>query len=388
MLQASVNLFQELDERINYVATKVLHLGDQLESVNTPRARAVEAQKLMNHFAEFLSPGPLLSEVFQFNSRIDEAADIIQKLHLIAQELPSGKFEKAKKKIALKYDEIERSLIEEFVKAHRSDDKGRMKEIASILSHFKGYTQCVDAFIEQSQMGAFTSKDIFRDVIPLCEKNFSVMAEVFSNPDQVMAKYVLNIYHLRLQKYASEHLADRSDADRYLRNLYDLYSSVETKCLKEKCAGVLQKYYDSKNHQKKQIQTGGFSDLRRDLQAVIGTRANLNIAQIENYGGETFLSEEVAIALLQESKLAFRRCEVLSRQSDLPGNAIQILEILLHYLIAEHVDYALELGLQAVPIPETKTPPQIYFFDVVQQCNAAVHLLEKQFNDSLVPLVV
>jgi hypothetical protein len=98
---------------------------------------------------------------------------------LIAQELPSGKyvfrqtvvhghvvdiegwyeaiipicrFEKAKKKIATKYDEIERSLIEEFVKAHRSDDKGRMNEIATILSHFKGYPQCVDAFIEQSQM--------------------------------------------------------------------------------------------------------------------------------------------------------------------------------------------------------------------------------------------
>jgi hypothetical protein len=62
------------------------------------------------------------------------------------------RFEKAKNKIATKYDEIERSLIEEFVKAHRSDDKGRMKEIATILSHFKGYPQCVDAFIEQSQM--------------------------------------------------------------------------------------------------------------------------------------------------------------------------------------------------------------------------------------------
>lgn len=62
------------------------------------------------------------------------------------------RFEKAKKKIAAKYDEIERSLIEEFVKAHRSDDKGRMKEIATILSHFKGYPQCIDAFIEQSQM--------------------------------------------------------------------------------------------------------------------------------------------------------------------------------------------------------------------------------------------
>lgn len=423
--KASVNMFQELDERINYVATKVLHLGDQLESVNTPRARAVEAQKLMNHFAEFLSPGPLLAEVFTDKTRIDEAADVIQKLHLISQELPSGKFEKAKKKIGTKYDEIERSLIEEFVKAHRSDDKGRMKEIATILSHFKGYPQCVDAFIEQSQMGAFTGKDIFKDVIPLCEKNFSVMTEVFSNPDQVMAKFVLNIYHLKLQKYIVTSLLDRSDIDRYLKNLYDLYSrtvklsndlshfemgndnmylskltmnifqkcldsyiSVEIKCLKEKSAAILHKYYESKNHQKKQIQTGGFQDLRRDLQAVIGTRANLNIAQIENYGGETFLSEEVAIALLQESKLAFRRCELLSRQSDMPGNALQIFEILLHYLMAEHLDYALELGLQSVPIPENKTQPNISFFDVLRQCNAIVHLLEKQFIDSLVPLVI
>jgi hypothetical protein len=168
----------------------------------------------------------------------------------------------------------------------------------------------------------------------------------------------------------------------------DSYISVEIKCLKEKSAAILHKYYESKNHQKKQIQTGGFQDLRRDLQAVIGTRANLNIAQIENYGGETFLSEEVAIALLQESKLAFRRCELLSRQSDMPGNALQIFEILLHYLMAEHLDYALELGLQSVPIPENKTQPHISFFDVLRQCNAIVHLLEKQFIDSLVPLVI
>lgn len=33
--------------------------------------------------------------------------------------------------------------------------------------------------------------------------------------------------------------------------------SVETKCLKEKSAAVLHRYYECKNHQKKQIQTGG-----------------------------------------------------------------------------------------------------------------------------------
>lgn len=70
LLQAIVNLFQELDERINYVATKVIHLGDQLESVNTPRSRAVEAQKLMTHFAEFLSPGPLMVDVFTDKNQV------------------------------------------------------------------------------------------------------------------------------------------------------------------------------------------------------------------------------------------------------------------------------------------------------------------------------
>lgn len=54
-----------------------------------------------------------------------------------------------------------------------------------------------------------------------------------------------------------------------------------------------------------------FQDLRRDLQAVIGTRANINIAQIENYGGETFLSEELAITILQDTKNAFQRCQLV-----------------------------------------------------------------------------
>lgn len=79
---------------------------------------------------------------------------------------------------------------------------------------------------------------------------------------------------------------------------------------------------------------------------------------------------------------------MLSRPSDLPGNAVQIFNILLQNLCVEHIDYALELGLQGIPVTEPKSPPEIYFFDVVRQCNAICHLLEKQFADTLVPLVV
>ena len=67
-------------------------------------------------------------------------------------ELPEEKFGETKRKISAKYDEIERNLIEEFTKAHRAQDLGRMKEIANCMVHFKGYGQCVDSFIEYSQM--------------------------------------------------------------------------------------------------------------------------------------------------------------------------------------------------------------------------------------------
>ncbi|CAH1394309.1 unnamed protein product [Nezara viridula] len=419
-------LFQDLDERINFVATKVIHLGDQLESVNVPRSRAVEAQRLMVYFSEFLSPGPVLASVFSNKEEVFEAADIIQKLHMISQELPSDKFKDARSKISLKYDEIERSLIEEFVKSHRVHETTRMKEIANILMHFKSYSQCIDAFIEESQMGTFVGKDIFKEILPLTKKNFSIMREVFSNPEQVMAKFVLNIYHLKLQKHIVSNLSDKSDTNKYLRNLMELYTrttelsaelscfkmgsddsylqklthnifqkylesyiSVEVKGLKEKCSTLLQKYYDSKDHHKRQIQSGGFQDFRRDLQAVIGTRANINIAQIEDYGGETFLSEELVISLIQESKQAFYRCKLLSKPADLASNAVQLLEVLLNCIIIDHVDYAVELALQAVPIPESKTQSQpIYFFDVVRQANTIVHLIEKHFNDSALPLVM
>lgn len=168
-----------------------------------------------------------------------------------------------------------------------------------------------------------------------------------------------------------------------------LSRSIETKAFRERSTALLIEYYESKNHQKKQLQTGGFQELRRDLQAVLGARTNIiNIAPIEDYGGETFLSEELAIAILQRSKLAFQRCQLLSQPADVSSNALQIFEILLQYLISEHLDYALELGLQGVPIPESRTQPEIHFFNVMHQCNAIVRLLEEQFNDSVLPLVL
>lgn len=344
--QHSVDNFRRLDEKINSVAGKIIHLGEQLENVDTPRCRTVEAQGLLQHMTEFLVAGPIVNDLFNDRTHLFKAADTIQKLYTIAQDLPADKFGEARRKIEGKYDEIERALIEEFATAQKHEHVDVMKQIAGIMVQFKGYGQCIDAYIELSQQSAYGEKDIFAGILPMCRRHHAIIQRVFASPDQVMAKFVLNIYQLKLYQYCETRLGDRKDDDKYLKTLYELYSRtaklsadlalefaeeddellgrltgnifakhlatyVETEAahLDEKCSVELRRFYEAKKHQKRPAER--LLDLRRDMQKVF-IKANINISQIEDYGGETFLSEELAINLLQESRAAFRRCRMVS----------------------------------------------------------------------------
>lgn len=165
------------------------------------------------------------------------------------------------------------------------------------------------------------------------------------------------------------------------------YVEIESQFLTRKCGSELEKFYASKNHQKKPAER--FQELKRDMQELIRTKANINIAQVEDYGGETFLSEELAIKMLQDANASLKRCRVLSNETDLPSNIIKLNDILLKYLMHEHATYALGLGLNIIPIADTgRQFPHLYFFDVVQKTNIIVHLLEDQCNTSVVPCVM
>uniref|UniRef100_A0A8C5QS37 Exocyst complex component 5 n=1 Tax=Leptobrachium leishanense TaxID=445787 RepID=A0A8C5QS37_9ANUR len=415
--QVAFQHFQELDEHISYVATKVCHLGDQLEGVNTPRQRAVEAQKLMTYFNEFLD-GNLQSDVFNNSDKIKEAADIIQKLHLIAQELP---FDRQKSQVS-KYHDLELQLIQEFKAAQRRGEISRMRELAAVLLHFKGYSHCVDVYITQCQEGTFIKGDIFGNSASLCQRVNREVGDIFSNPEIVLAKLIQNIFEVNIQTFVKEQLEEckKSDAEQYLKRLYDLYTrttalsskltefnlgtdkqtflskliksifiqylenyiDVETAYLRSRSAAILQRYYDSKNHQKRSMGSGGIQDLKERIRQ----KTNLSLGPSIETHGETFLAQEVVVNLLQETKQAFERCHKLSDLSDLPKNAYRIFLILVDYLCVEHIDYALEIGLAAIPSPDSKNA-SLYFFDVVHQANTIFHLFDKQFNDHLMPLI-
>uniref|UniRef100_A0A672NBD4 Exocyst complex component 5 n=1 Tax=Sinocyclocheilus grahami TaxID=75366 RepID=A0A672NBD4_SINGR len=408
--QVAFQHFQELDEHISYVATKVCHLGDQLEGVNTPRQRAVEAQRLMTYFNEFLD-GELRSDVFNNPDKIKEAADIIQKLHLIPCVYLKGK-----------YHDLERQLIQEFTAAQRRGEIGRMREVAAVLLHFKGYAHCVDVYIKQCQEGAYMRNDVFEDIAILCQRVNKQVGEVFCSPETVMAKLIQSIFENKIQAHVKERLDEtrNSDVEQYLKNLYDLYTrttalaaklsdfnlgsdkhtflskliknifscylesyiDMERQYLQNRSGMILQRYYDSKNHQKRPVGTGSIQELKERIRQ----RTNLPLGPSIDTHGETFLSQEVVVNLLQETRHAFERCNKLSDPADLPKNAFSIFLLLVEYLCVDHIDYALEIGLSAIPSADAKNV-NLYFLDVVQQANTIFHLFDKQFNDHLMPLI-
>uniref|UniRef100_A0A7N6AZ88 Exocyst complex component 5 n=1 Tax=Anabas testudineus TaxID=64144 RepID=A0A7N6AZ88_ANATE len=358
----------------------------------------------------------------QRSNQIKEAADIIQKLHLIAQELPFDRFADVKAKIASKYHDLERQLIQEFTAAQRRGEIGRMREVAAVLLHFKGYAHCVDVYIKQCQEGAYLRNDVFEDTAILCQRVNKQVGEVFSSPETVMAKLIQNIFENKLQAHVKEKLEGtrHSDVEQYLKNLYDLYTrtttlatkltefnlgsdkhtflskliksifstylesyiDMEREYLRTRGAMILQRYYDSKNHQKRPIGTGSIQELKERIRQ----RTNLPLGPSIDTHGETFLSPELVVNLLQETRHAFERCHKLSDPSDLPKNAFSIFLLLVEHLCVDHIDYALEIGLSAIPSADAKNA-NLYFLDVVQQANSIFHLFDKQFNDQLMPLI-
>ena len=132
-------------------------------------------------------------------------------------------------------------------------------------------------------------------------------------------------------------------------------------------------------HQKRQLPASGIGEMKRDMTA--------RLFNPESFGKESFVSEELAINVLQETKLAFQRAALLSAPGEESGNMETILGLLLQFLFAEHLEYAVELAFGAIPLGESKTEPPLSFLTVLRQTSAITHLFEKQLQDSILPML-
>ena len=67
---------------------------------------------------------------------------------------------------------------------------------------------------------------MFKEIVPLCDSSWKTISQVFPNPQQVMSKFVLNIYHNILKEHVGLRLADKNHTETYLNNLFQLYSAT------------------------------------------------------------------------------------------------------------------------------------------------------------------
>ncbi|CAJ0580058.1 unnamed protein product, partial [Mesorhabditis spiculigera] len=415
----AIEKVRQLDNTMQSVSTAVVHLGDQLESVDAPRTRAAEALALITHFDQFLLDQPLNSAIFTDPDKLLESADLIQKLYSISQELSKDKYAFVQARITHRYEEIEKLLIDEFVRSQR--DEKKMAQVAKVLAEFKGYSSCVDRYVEFLHATSFHRDrgDVFAETLHLCRNAKPKIEAIFPNPTSVLQKLVASIFSGKLKETVYATLRDHREAgdqEAYLVALSEMYTSAKKLCLEleavhvspdptflktlcssiferyidaypkdeldylnAQCSQILSRFYDSKKHQKRAIQSGGLQELRRDV--------TLRLLSADDYGGETFLAEDVAISILQETKNAFNRCQLFCGKTEVPRQAEKILDVLLAKLVVEHLDYAVELALAGITLAEPKTEPPAYFFTFVPQNTAIMLLCAKQFEDSIWPLV-
>lgn len=50
---------------------RALDVGEKLGAARAPRARAAAARDLLSHLANFLSPGPILTELFNDPNKVN-----------------------------------------------------------------------------------------------------------------------------------------------------------------------------------------------------------------------------------------------------------------------------------------------------------------------------
>uniref|UniRef100_A0A158P945 Exocyst complex component 5 n=1 Tax=Angiostrongylus cantonensis TaxID=6313 RepID=A0A158P945_ANGCA len=358
----AIDKIKQLDATMQTVSTKVVHLGDQLESVHQPRQRAHDALKLIQHFDEFLSDQPLNSMIFTDPDKLLESADLVQKLYSISQELSKEKFQAVQARIAHRYSSVRgsREVADRRIYGRSSKNSHPTAVIQKLILSL--YTGRLKEHIYAKLRDSKECGDREGYLVGLAESYSSILR----------LNKELETLHVSSDALFLSTLT-RSLFDRYLST----YQGEELDYLNAQCASILQRFYDSKKHVKKQIQSGGLQELKRDVQARLLT--------VETYGGETFLSEDVAISILQETKNAFNRASQLCEKLEVPRHSENIFDILLKYLYNDHLNYAVELFRLSTGL-SFPTPPA-YFFSVVAQNTTIVLLLMKQYEDSVLPLI-
>ncbi|VDK23386.1 unnamed protein product, partial [Taenia asiatica] len=417
-LSEASKTFKELDTKINVVSGKIIHLGDQLERRNAPRESLREARRLILEFSKFLGAG---GGTFANISLIEKTASI-RALSALCLELPDDeRFLVAKQRVTVASQNLENLLVKWFRHDFSTENDDMMRRIAEVLTCSRSQSGCVDVFIDEflkclpPDLGDLS---MLPDILAQTEAR---IVRIFRRPESVVLHLIQALFSRNLKTHFQSKVRLDMPTDVFLTNLYTEYCNFdrlvfqlierlqllsdetqlykllsgladevlqgyqlrEINWLNEHLRGQLSTYYASYNHQKRPINTSGFSELKNVVQA----RLHINNDR-EAPTGCLLLSQQVAVNMLDDVRQSAKRCLLLAKPAVRPQFGLKIFEILVRYLVNEHLDYGISVALQVLNSMDPKVvDPSFTFFAAVNESTTLFDLFEKAVNEFIGPLL-
>ncbi|KAJ3054447.1 Exocyst complex component 5 [Rhizophlyctis rosea] len=242
--------FELLDSRLGEVGKTAIRIGEQLETIDKQRTRAMEAKDLIQYFIQFNQGGSKQLEGLRASGPEGEykAAITAKRLNLIAKEVDIPGTETARMNIEKFCEDTERGILDQFDAAYKDGDRAVMNRCAKTLLDFNGGASCVQAYVNQHEfflsramtdvegegsVGSGAEEDaqdlvpdqsllsLYDDIRKTCQQEWAIIYEVFPNSASVMQQFVQRIFAQLVQTRIENTLQKAQDRSSlaYLRKL-------------------------------------------------------------------------------------------------------------------------------------------------------------------------
>ncbi|KAK9823591.1 hypothetical protein WJX72_004079 [[Myrmecia] bisecta] len=246
-LEETQQSFQELDGQMGHVGQASTRIGDRLQSSEGFRKRAIEAIKVIQYMQEFaeITDFSQLSELFQDDDRLAEAAAMTRQILVLGLELTSAKervglgdeqqarhsgtsahkgtIEHAVQQLEAYRNVLENRVVSHFDAAVSQGDLGIMAECARIMAEFKrGEMSLVQRYISTRAMfidvkelafgggGKVTDTSsaitamralnaLYKSILQTVKDEAVIMEQVFPSPGAALALLVQRVFEQRVQ---------------------------------------------------------------------------------------------------------------------------------------------------------------------------------------------
>ncbi|VDL58392.1 unnamed protein product [Hymenolepis diminuta] len=130
-----------------------------------------------------------------------------------------------------------------------------------------------------------------------------------------------------------------------------------------------------------------FSELKNAVQNRLHI-SNGSSSGRESPASELLLSQEVAVNMLDDVRQSTKRCMMLAKPEDRPSIGLKMLDMVVRYLINEHIDYGISMALQVLNSVDLKyADPTFTFFAAVNESTTLFGFFDKAVSEFIGPLL-